>query len=194
MKKLLFTLLLATTIPTYPRTSAPLDSLLAQFDDSISTCLDDATRLDEARALILQVLAMEGIEQSELYPVMLFHEGTYYLNIGDVARWKQNRQRMLQMLPFNDYPELSISVPQELGLICRREGQIDSALYYYDQALQEALRQGDKEWLAAISALRLRCFCQRSARRHAPPLCTCQGRRRQMVARQPRTLHRCRPV
>ena len=152
MKKLLFTLLLATTVPTYPRTSAPLDSLLAQFDDSISTCLDDATRLDEARALILQVMAMEGVEQSELYPVMLFHEGTYYLNTGDVARWKQNRQRMFQMLPFNDYPELSISVPQELGLICRREGQIDSALYYYDQALQEALRQGDKEWLAAISA------------------------------------------
>lgn len=160
--KTAFLSLLLTVLPLLPARAAdklasstaalPLDTILTRLDQQISECLDDVTRLDEGLALIRQALAMKGVEQSSLYPVMLFHEGTYYMNSGDMAHWKQNRQRLLQMLPISDYPELSISVPQELGLICRRDGLNDSALYYYDVALDEARRQNDVEWLAAISA------------------------------------------
>ena len=152
-RRLLHLLLLAALLTAIDaQADEPLDTVLTRLDAQISECLDDATRLDEGLQLIRQALAMKGVEQSALYPVMRFHEGTYYMGVGDVARWKQNRQQLLRMLPFDDYPELSISVPQELGLICRREGQNDSALYYYDLALDEALRQNDVEWLAAISA------------------------------------------
>ena len=130
----------------------PIDSLLTHLDERISECLDDATRLDEGYELIQQALSLKGVEDSRLYPVMRFHEGTYYMGKGDVNHWKQNRLQLLQELPFEGWEEMSISVPQELGLICRREGKIDSALFYYDEALQEARRQGDLEWLAAISA------------------------------------------
>lgn len=140
------------TLTTSAQAAEPLDTVLARLDDQISECLDDATRLDEGLALIRQALAMKGVEQSKLYPVMLFHEGTYYMNSGDMDRCKQNRLHLLQMLPVADFPELSISVPQELGLVYRREGLCDSAFYYYDVALDEALKQNDTEWLAAISA------------------------------------------
>lgn len=145
-------LLLAAFSPAMPAAAEPVDTLLTRLDEQISECLDDATRLDEAYTLIRQALALDGVEHARLYPVMLFHEGTYYLGKGDVPRWKANRLRLLQMLPIDGWQEMSISVPQELGLACRREGKIDSALYYYDQALQEARRQNDLEWLAAISA------------------------------------------
>ena len=130
----------------------PIDSLLTRFDERISECLDDATRLDEGYELIQQALALKGVENAQLYPVMRFHEGTYFMGKGDVAHWKENRLQLLQELPFDGWEEMSISVPQELGVIFRREGKIDSALFYYDQALEEARRQGDLEWLAAISA------------------------------------------
>ena len=145
---LIITLFFAGT----PTGAEPIDSLLTHLDERISECLDDATRLDEGYELIQQALSLKGVEDSRLYPVMRFHEGTYYMGKGDVNHWKQNRLQLLQELPFEGWEEMSISVPQELGLICRREGKIDSALFYYDEALQEARRQGDFEWLAAISA------------------------------------------
>ena len=153
MNKRIFTLLLSVLLSVIGVQAAePLDTVLTRLDEKISECLDDATRLDEGLALIRQALAMKGVEQSKLYPVMLFHEGTYYMNSGDMDRCKQNRLHLLQMLPVADYPELSISVPQDLGLVYRREGLCDSAFYYYDVALDEALKQNDTEWLAAISA------------------------------------------
>ena len=78
----------------------PIDSLLTHLDERISECLDDATRLDEGYELIQQALSLKGVEDSRLYPVMRFHEGTYYLGKGDVNHWKQNRLQLLQELPF----------------------------------------------------------------------------------------------
>lgn len=153
MNKRIFTLLLSVLLSVIGVQAAePLDTVLTRLDEKISECLDDATRLDEGLSLIQRALAMKGVQQSKLYPVMLFHEGTYYMNSGDMARCKQRRLHLLQMLPVADYPELSISVPQDLGLVYRREGLCDSAFYYYDVALSEALKQNDTEWLAAISA------------------------------------------
>ena len=130
----------------------PLDSILVRYDEQISECLDDATRLDEGYALVQQALRLPGVKDAKYYPVILFREGTYYMGIGDQARWKQNRLQMMQTISLDEWQDLSISVSQELGLVYRREGKLDSAFYYYDQALEEARRQGDLEWLAAISA------------------------------------------
>lgn len=152
MNRLVFLLLSAMLSVFGVQAAEPLDTVLTRLDAQISECLDDATRLDEGLALVRQALAMEGVRESDFYPVMLFHEGTYYMNSGDMARCKQNRLRLLEMLPFSNYPELSISVPQDLGLVYRREGLNDSAFYYYDLALDKALQQNNVEWLAAIAA------------------------------------------
>ena len=85
------------TLTTPAQAAEPLDTVLARLDEKISECLDDATRLDEGLSLIQRALAMKGVQQSKLYPVMLFHEGTYYMNSGDMARCKQRRLHLLQM-------------------------------------------------------------------------------------------------
>ena len=128
----------------------PLDSVLSRMDDEISECLDDG-RLDEARRLLGQAKATDGLRQSRYYYVMLYHEGSLYRNEGDFDGFKQNRLALLRQLPIEPWPELSISVPMDLGVAYRREGQNDSALHFYDQALQAAIAEGDVEWQAAIS-------------------------------------------
>ena len=128
----------------------PADTVLSRLNDQISECLN-AMRLDEARRLIGQALAMEGVEKSEYYVTMRHHEGTLCQLSGDFACFKQNRLELLQRLPVDYFPEMSISVPMDLGVIYRREGQNDSALFYYDQALQAATAGHDVEWLAAIN-------------------------------------------
>lgn len=142
--------LILTFLTTPVCAQEPLDSLLSRMDDEISECLDN-DRLDEARRLIDKALHTEGIRQSNFYHVMLYHEGTYHRNRGDFDGFKRNRLELLQMLPVEHLPELSISVPMDVGVIYRRDGQNDSALYYYDQALQAAVEQGDLEWQAAIN-------------------------------------------
>jgi signal transduction histidine kinase len=151
----LITLFLAlSTASSWGRTDVAeqTDTLLARLDDRISECLDDATRLDEGYELIQQALALKGVESAKFYPMMRFHEGTYFMGKGDIARWKENRLQLFQELPFDDWEEMSIIIPQELGVIYRREGKTDSAFYYYNNALDESRRQDNLEWQAAIAA------------------------------------------
>ena len=42
-------------------------------------------------------------------------------------------------------------MPQDLGVLCRREGKTDSALYHYGRALEAAIAQDDAEWMASIN-------------------------------------------
>lgn len=124
-----------------------LDALCEQ----ISQCLDDATRLDEGRLLLEQAFALPDVKDDSLYHQLLYLQSYYYINSGDFASAKQQLLSLLYMLPSQTAPELSISVPQDLAICYRREAKNDSALYYYDIALQAALQQEDLEWQAAIS-------------------------------------------
>ena len=143
-------LLLAAALLPSAAAGQSADDVFSLLDDSISECLDDG-RLDEARRLLGQAKSTDGLKQNRYYYVMLYHEGSLCRNEGDFDSFKQNRLSLLAMLPIEPWPELSISVPMDLGVAYRREGQNDSALHFYDQALQAAVAEGDVEWQAAIS-------------------------------------------
>ena len=147
MKRFLLSLVIVALHFSYS-SAEPLDSLC----ERIGQCLDDVTRLDEGRQLLEQAFATDGVEHDRFYPQLLYLQSHYYTNTGDFARSKQHLLQLLSLLPADCNAELSISVPQELGLAYRREGKLDSAFHYYDQAIEEAWRQGDLEWQAAISA------------------------------------------
>lgn len=144
-RNLLF--LLFITQPAAFSHAEPLDSLC----EHIGECLDDVTRLEEGRQLLEQAFGRADVEHDRFYPQLLYLQSYYYTNTGDFVRSKQQLLQLLPLLPTDANPELSISVPQDLGLCYRRESQNDSALYYYDLALQAALKQGDMEWQAAIN-------------------------------------------
>lgn len=128
----------------------PLDTVLARLDDEISACLDDATRNDRALQLVDSALSLDGVEHSDYYLAMLYHKGTYYMRNGQQTEAKRVRLSMLAMMDGAE-TEQRIGVLHDLGLIYRREGQLDSALNYYDRALNEAVAAGDLEWQAAIN-------------------------------------------
>ena len=129
----------------------PLDTVLQRLSDRIYVCLENPDTYDEARRLLDEAMSMKGAEHSAVFPGLLYHQSTYYLCMGDMERPKPILHRLLGMLPVESMPELDICVPQDLGVICRRDGLTDSAFYYYDRALQAAIAQGDKEWMMAIS-------------------------------------------
>ena len=123
------------------------DEQIVALADSISTCLEDPSTYDLADSLLRQAFALPGIEHSEAWPIFLFHQGMYQFYTGDLAQSKMVFLRLNDMLPLDVQADLSISVPQTLGVIYRRGQQTDSALYYYDRALQAAIEQNNDEWL-----------------------------------------------
>ncbi|MBR1415541.1 MAG: tetratricopeptide repeat protein [Prevotella sp.] len=146
MKRLLLSL--AVLLPWAALQATPdLDSLCTQ----IGECLDDVNRLDEGRQLLDQAFSAKGVEQHELYPQLLYLQAYYSVSTGDMTQAKQQLLSLLPLLPCKANPELNISVPQDLGVCYRRESLNDSALYYYDLALQAAQEQHDLEWQATIN-------------------------------------------
>lgn len=146
MKHILITLALLA-LNAIPLSAETLEEKVAY----ISECLNDVSRLEEGHQLLEQMLSTKDIGQQPVYPQLLYLQSYYHMNSGDFARAKQELLALQDFLPAKGYDELSISVPQDLGVCYRREGQNDSALYYYDQALQAALAQQDLEWQAAIN-------------------------------------------
>ena len=51
-----------------------------------------------------------------------------------------------------DDPDLHISIYNSLAVANRQEGLNDSALYYYDKAIDTAMKLGDDDWIAALCA------------------------------------------
>ena len=133
------------------RDEVPFDTLLMQTARTVSKYMDDPARYEEAHRLLDATFAKEGVRRSPVYPLLRYHEAVYYVNMGDIDRAKTILTEALSMLPSRVDRELSISVPQTLGVLLRREGKNDSALYYYDMALQAANEQDNVEWQATIA-------------------------------------------
>lgn len=131
--------------------SADSEEQLVALADSISTCLDDPSTFAQADSLLGKAFALPGIEQTEAWPVFLYHQGMYHFYTGDMVQAKGVFLRLVGMMPIGVQADLNISVPQTLGIIYRREAQTDSALYFYDRALQAAIELGEDDWLGSCN-------------------------------------------
>ena len=149
--KRLFSALLLVCVISLSAQAEPVDTVLNRMAERISDCLDNPDTYDEAGQLLKRAFATKGVEQAEAWPILLYHQGMYYMLTGDAGRAKSIHHRLLALLPVKAQPDLSISVPHNLAVFCRRDGQTDSALYYYDQALSAAREQNEIDWLATIS-------------------------------------------
>jgi len=144
-------LCLLLTHPAVCCADTPADSILSRLCDSVNICLESPARYAEARSLLDEGLSMKDADRSGFFPMLRYLETTYYIYIGEGTLAKRQLQQLQRQLPFASQPELSISVPQDLGVLCRREGKTDSALYYYGRALEAAIAQDDAEWMASIN-------------------------------------------
>lgn len=77
------------------------DEQIVALADSISTCLEDPSTYDMADSLLRQAFTLPGIEQSEAWPIFLFHQGMYHFYTGDLAQSKMVFLRLNDMLPIS---------------------------------------------------------------------------------------------
>lgn len=119
MKHFLITLALLS-LNVIPLSAETIEEQVAY----IGECLDDVSRLEEGRQLLQQMLNTKNIRQQAVYPQLLYLQIYYHINTGDIARSKQELLALQDILPAKGFDELSISVPQNLGVCYHREAQL----------------------------------------------------------------------
>lgn len=126
------------------------DSLLNRLYNRAATLMGEG-ELEAAQACFDSAFAMPGAEESPVYPILLNEQATLHVYQGDERRALEEKKSVLPYLPRVDNLETHISVYNDLGILYRRAHEPDSALHYYNKALDAALRYGDESWLAHLN-------------------------------------------
>lgn len=128
----------------------PTDTLLQRLYEQASTLIAEGV-YDSAQHCLDRAFAVRQVEQSPVYPVLLNEQGTLLTYIGEYERAIAIKKKALLYLSGTENLETRIGANGDLGVLYRRYNRKDSALYYYQQALQAAHEYGDPEWLAYLS-------------------------------------------
>ena len=120
------------------------DTLLNRLYNRAATLMGEG-ELEAAQACFDSAFAMPGAEESPVYPILLNEQATLHVYQGDEHRALEEKKGVLP------YLETHISVYNDLGILYRRAHEPDSALHYYNKALDAALRYGDESWLAYLN-------------------------------------------
>ena len=115
------------------------DSLLNRLYNRAATLMGEG-ELEAAQACFDSAFAMPGAEESPVYPILLNEQATLHVYQGDERRALEEKKSVLPYLPRVDNLETHISVYNDLGILYRRAHEPDSALHYYNKALDAALR------------------------------------------------------
>lgn len=139
-------LLMATISPTR---AIPTDTLLTQFYVR-ATNLMEIGRYDDAQATFDSAFAVKGVKQSSVYPVLLNEQATLLIYLGKTEEAFEMKKSVLPYLPQMADLEKHISVYNDLAILYRQRHINDSTLYYYNKALEAALKYKDESWIAHI--------------------------------------------
>ena len=147
---LLFVFLFASASVLAQAEECPLDTLLHRLYGQAASLMGEG-KLDEAQTCFDSAFALPGANQSPVYPTLLNEQATLYVYQGNEAQGLEGKKSVLPYLPNANDPETPVSVYNDLGILYRRAHEPDSALYYYDKALDAAVRLGDESWLAHLN-------------------------------------------
>lgn len=139
-------LLMATVSPTR---AIPTDTLLTQFYARAANLMEIG-RYDDAQATFDSAFAVKGVKQSSVYPVLLNEQATLLIYLGKTEEAFEMKKSVLPYLPQMADLEKHISVYNDLAILYRQRHINDSTLYYYNKALEAALKYKDESWIAHI--------------------------------------------
>lgn len=128
----------------------PADTLLSRLYERAAGLMSEG-QYDLAQSCFDSAFAQPGVRRSPFYPVLLNEQATLCVYRGDEQRGLELKRQVLPYLPQMADLEKHVSVYNDLGVLYRRAHETDSALYYYDKALEAALRYGDESWLAHLN-------------------------------------------
>ena len=126
------------------------ECLLTRLYDRAATLMGEG-QLEAAQQCFDSAFAMPGVEQSPVYPTLLNEQATLYVYQGDERRGLEGKKSVLPHLHRTKDLETHVSVYNDLGILYRRAHEPDSALLYYNKALEAALQYGDESWLAHLN-------------------------------------------
>ena len=148
--RLLLVFLLLPACASSQTTETDRDTLLTRLYDRAATLMGEG-ELEAAQQCFDSTFAMPDVEQSPVYPTLLNEQATLYVYQGDERRGLEGKKSVLPHLHRTKDLETHVSVYNDLGILYRRAHEPDSALLYYNKALEAALQYGDESWLAHLN-------------------------------------------
>ena len=148
--RLLLALLLLPAAALAQTAEADRDTLLTRLYERAANLMGEG-QLEAAQQRFDSAFAVAGVEQSPVYPILLNEQATLYVYQGDERRGLEGKKSVLPHLHRTQNQETHVSVYNDLGILYRRAHEPDSALRYYNKALEAALHYGDESWLAHLN-------------------------------------------
>lgn len=148
--KILLSVLLLTA--TLHAKEIPIDTLLTRFYIRAATLMEKGGKMnyEQAQSTFDSAFAIHGVEQSPVYPILLNEQATLLVYVGEGDRAFELKKKVLPYLPDIHDLEKHISVYNDLAILYRQRHMNDSTLYYYNKALEVALKYKDEGWITHI--------------------------------------------
>lgn len=105
---------------------------------------------EEAQRSFDSAFAVKGVRQSPVYPILLNEQATLLVYVGKNEEAFEMKKSVLPYLPQVTDLEKHISVYNDLAILYRQRHMNDSTIYYYNKALEAALKYKDESWITHI--------------------------------------------
>lgn len=145
---LLSILLLLGSCPLYPN-KVSTDTLLMHLYNQAAGLMEEGN-LDKAQHIFDSAFAVSGAKQSSVYPILLNEQATLLVYKGKLDQAFSMKKDVLPYLPQIKDLEKHISVYNDLAILYRQRHMNDSTVYYYNKALDVALKYKDEGWITHI--------------------------------------------
>lgn len=150
MNRVLFLLYIALmTAANLRAEDIPTDTLLMDFYERAANLMGEGY-YEEAQHSFDSAFAVKGVEQSPVYPILLNEQATLLIYVGKNEEAFEMKKSVLPYLPQTADLEKHISVYNDLAILYRQRHMSDSTIYYYNKALEAALKYKDESWITHI--------------------------------------------
>lgn len=144
MKRIYFIALLLLSVRLYSVASTePVDSTLSRLLTELNSCIGNG-EFQKADSCIELAFNLENVQSSQYYYHLLDLEATYYHESGEFETAMNKRRDLVKLLPEIEDLAIHVTTYNELGLMHRINDDFDSALVYYNKALDAAMLQKDE--------------------------------------------------
>lgn len=121
----------------------PVDSTLSRLLTEINLNIQNG-ELQKADSCLKDAFSLDDVKKSQFYYHLLDLEATYYHESGEFETAMNKRRDLIKLLPKIDDLAIHVTTYNELGVMYRINDDFDSALVYYNKALDAAMLQKDE--------------------------------------------------
>lgn len=144
MKQIYFiSLFLFTTCLNLMAKDEPVDSTLSRLLTELNLNIQNGEH-QKADSCLKDAFSLDDVKKSQFYYHLLDLEATYYHACGEFETAMAKRSELVKLLPKIDDLSIHVTTYNELGVMHRMTDNFDSALVYYNKALDAAMLQKDE--------------------------------------------------